>query len=67
MRRKLVWTEEERFYGWGCSECLWGFNPSGPPMGNSLEEMKYHYEQQRDKDFVAHVCAEHPRAKNKKG
>jgi hypothetical protein len=24
--------------------------------------MKKHYEQQRDKEFAAHVCAEHPRA-----
>jgi hypothetical protein len=67
MRRKLVWVEEQRFSGWGCSECAWVFNPSGPPTGDSLNEMKQNYEQQRDKDFAAHFCAEHPRAKNKKG
>jgi len=39
------------------------FNPQGPPSGNSLEEMKKYYEQQRDKEFAAHLCAEHPRTK----
>ena len=63
MRRKLVWIEQERFRGWGCSECAWVFNPSGIPTGKSLDEMKQNYEEQRDRDFAAHVCAEHPRAK----
>jgi hypothetical protein len=67
MRRKLVWIEEQRFRGWGCSECAWVFNPSGPPTGISLEEMKQNYEQQRDKDFADHFCAEHPRAKRANG
>jgi hypothetical protein len=67
MRRELVYIEREHFGGWGCSECAWVFNPSGTPTGKSLEEMKQNYEQQRAKDFVAHVCAEHPRAKNTKG
>jgi hypothetical protein len=66
MRRKLVWVEELRFRGWGCSECAWVFNPSGSPTGQTLDEMKSHYERQRDTDFAAHVCAEHPRAKNTK-
>jgi len=64
MRRKLVWIEEQRFLGWGCSKCAWVFNPSGSPRGKSINEMKQHYERQRDKDFAAHVCAEHPRAKS---
>jgi hypothetical protein len=63
MRRKLIWVGEQRFWGWGCSECDWVFNPSGSPTGKSLDEMKENYEQQRDKDFEVHVCAEHPRAK----
>jgi hypothetical protein len=66
VRRKLVWIEEEQFWGWSCSECAWVFNPSGTPTGRSLDEMKQNYEQQRDKEFAAHVCAEHPRVKNKK-
>jgi hypothetical protein len=66
MRRELVWIEPPGFVGWGCSECAWVFNPSGTLTGNSLDEMKWNYEQQRDKDFAAHVCAEHPGAKNKK-
>jgi hypothetical protein len=67
MRRKLVWIEGQRFRGWGCAECAWVFNPSGPPIGESLDEMTQHYERQRDRDFAAHVCAEHPRAKDTKG
>jgi hypothetical protein len=67
MRRQLIWLKEQRFSGWGCSECAWVFNPSGPPVGKALDEMKQNYERQRDKDFAAHVCAEHPRIKNTKG
>lgn len=67
MRRKLIWIQEPRIWGWGCSECAWVFSPSGTPTGNSLDEMKGNYERQRDNYFAAHVCAEHPRAKNPKG
>jgi hypothetical protein len=35
---------------------------AGSPDGKSLEEMKEEYERLRDKEFAAHVCAEHPRA-----
>jgi hypothetical protein len=66
MHRKLVWIEEQRFQGWGCSECAWVFNPLGAPTGKSLDEMKENYERRRDKDFAAHGCAEHPGTKNKK-
>jgi hypothetical protein len=66
MQRKLVWVEEERFQGWGCSECAWLFNPSGAPSGNSLDEMMENYERRREKDFAAHVCTEHPRTKKTK-
>jgi hypothetical protein len=64
MHRELVWIERQGFLGWGCSECAWVFKPSGTPKGNSLDEMKRDYQQQRDKDFAAHICAEHPGAKN---
>jgi hypothetical protein len=33
------------------------FDPSLPPIGNTLEEMKQNYEQQRDQEFVSHPCA----------
>jgi len=65
--RTLIWIEEPSFRGCGCSECAWVFNPQGPPAGNSLAEMKQHYERRRDKEFAAHLCAEHPRAKTAKG
>jgi len=60
--RMLIWIEEPRLHGFGCSECAWTFNPSGPPVGNSLQEMKANYERLRDKEFTIHVCAEHPKA-----
>jgi hypothetical protein len=66
MRRELVWIEEQRFLGWGCSECAWLFSPSGSPTGESLDEMLGNYELQRNKAFAAHVCAEHPKAKSTK-
>ena len=64
MRRTLVWIDEPRFAGWGCSECAWVFNPSGPPSGDSLEDMTRQYVWQRTHDFAAHVCAEHRRSKD---
>ncbi len=62
--RQIVWIKTARMMAWACSECAWTFNPSGPPNGNSLEEMKENYERQRDKEYASHVCAEHPRAKS---
>jgi hypothetical protein len=41
------------------TECAWAFNPLGPIVGQSIDEMKMHYELQRDQEFASHVCAEH--------
>jgi hypothetical protein len=59
--RSLVWAERPNFQGWACTECAWKFNPLGRLKGESIEEMKKQYEAQRDKEFAAHVCAQHPR------
>jgi|SRR5271157_4852829 len=59
MSRKVVWIEEERFRGFGCSECGWRFRPSGAPTGASFDEMMRNFELQRDKEFTSHVCAPH--------
>ena len=64
--RKLIWIEGSRFRGWGCSECHWRFDPSGPPTGNSVDEMMRNFELQRDKAFASHVCAEHRRGQVRK-
>ena len=64
--RKLVWIEKQNFQGFGCSECNWVFKPSGAPLHESLDEMKQKYEGQRDKEFAAHVCAKHSRARTPK-
>jgi len=67
MSRKLVWIERANFQGYGCSECPWVFKSSGTPSGKSLDEMKKDYEQQRDKDFAAHACAQRSSGKVDKG
>jgi hypothetical protein len=67
MRRQLVRIEEQGFGASGCSECAWVFRPSDLPAGKSLNEIIQKYKLQCDNDFAAHVCAEHPRAKNTKG
>ena len=64
--RQMVWIKTSRIVAWGCSECAWVFNTAGPPVGESIDEMKSHYEQRRDKEFTSHVCAEHPKAKSPK-
>jgi hypothetical protein len=59
-KRELIWIEEDRFHGWGCSECAWLFNASGSPTGKSFDEMVRNFELQRNKEFASHVCAKHP-------
>jgi hypothetical protein len=59
MRRALVWIEQQRFRGFGCSECGWRFKPSGAPTGASFDEMMRNFELRRDKEFTSHVCGEH--------
>ena len=61
--RKLVWVEALRFEGWGCSECAWLFNFSGPLSGKSLDEMKRTFQVQLSEEFISHACAKYPRAK----
>ena len=61
--RKLVRVEGRSFEGWGCSECAWVFNPSGPPVGKSLDEMTRNFQMQLAEEFASHACAKHRRAK----
>jgi hypothetical protein len=61
MIRRLVWIENPKFEGFGCSECPWVFAPSGPLVGISLEVMKKEYDIQRDREFAAHVCKPKPK------
>jgi hypothetical protein len=63
MRRTVVWIEQRRFRGFGCSECGWRFKASDTLTGPSLDELMHNFELQRDKEFTLHVCADHPRAK----
>jgi hypothetical protein len=61
MPRALVWINQPRFLGWGCSQCGWVFNAQGPPRGATINEMLRNYASLRDKEFAAHVCSKHPR------
>jgi hypothetical protein len=61
MSRNLVWIEQLRFRGFGCSDCGWRFKPTGAPTGTSFNEMMRNFELQRDKEFTLHVCAESPK------
>ena len=65
--RRMIWITAAGRESWVCSECNWEFLPSGPPIGASLDEMKVNYEIQGHKEFVAHVCAEHPTTKRPNG
>ena len=62
--RHMVWIATARMETCGCSECTWTFKPSGPPVGNCMEEMIHNFEGQRDKDCALHVCAAHARPGN---
>jgi hypothetical protein len=64
--KTMIWVKSAQFEGWACCECAWIFNPSGPPVGNSLEAMKQDFERQRDREFGSHVCAQNPRDKVEK-
>ena len=57
--RHLAWVETVHMEAWTCAACAWAFLPSGPPLGDSLEEMIQNYERQRDMEFTSHVCAQH--------
>jgi len=58
--RQMIWIKTARIEAWACSACAWMFSPTGPPLGADLDEMKRNFERQRDKEYAAHVCAEHP-------
>jgi hypothetical protein len=64
MSRKLEWIEQQRFRGFGCSECGWRFQTAGTPTGGTFDEMMRNFEAQRDKEFASHVCANYPRTDN---
>ncbi len=61
MSRKLIWIEQKRFEGWGCSECAWVFNPLQDLPAGTLESLMRQFELQRDQEFALHTCAGHPK------
>ena len=63
--RQMVWSKTPQMEAWTCFACAWVFIPSGPPLGDSLDEMMLNYELLRDTEYACHVCARHPRANSK--
>jgi len=61
----MTWVKSANSELWACSQCAWAFKPSGPPLGNSLDEMMQNFERQRDQEFASHVCTEHPRTEGR--
>ena len=57
MSRELIWIEQARFHGFGCSECGWRFKPTDVAPGASLDEMMRNFEVRRDNEFASHDCA----------
>jgi rubredoxin len=55
MARQIIWVEH--IQSWRCSDCAWVFIPSGPPIGNTIDDMKRNFTAKRDKEFKSHVCA----------
>jgi len=53
MAREMKWVEHNQ--SCCCSECAWVIVPSGPPLGNTIEEMMRNFETNRDKEFTSHV------------
>jgi hypothetical protein len=62
MPPRLVWIESQKFAGFGCSECTWVFKPSGSLGGEAFDKMKQRFKAERDKEFAAHACAQHPKS-----
>jgi hypothetical protein len=61
MARDMIWSEG--MVRWGCSDCMWVFMPSGPPVGNTLDEMTENFVAQRYQDFASHVFNKKPAPK----
>jgi hypothetical protein len=66
MSRKLVWIEQQRFRGFGCSECGWRFKPTEEVTGTSFNEMMKNFELRRDQEFTSHGCSDYSSADHSK-
>jgi hypothetical protein len=50
--RKIVWVEGQNLVGCDCSECAWVFSPSGPPIGETVAEVKQNCQMQLPEEFA---------------
>ena len=56
MSRKLVWIEQQRFRGFGCSECDWRFKSPSALTGTSFDEIMRNFELQPARQRVYIAC-----------
>jgi hypothetical protein len=59
MQRELAWIKEKS--RWGCSACSWLFSASGVPVQGTVEDMLGKFEEERQQEFLRHVCSDHPK------
>ena len=55
MTRHMIWSEDEKFTGWCCSQCLWGL--VAPRLESTVAALAFNREAQ--KGFDGHACAPH--------
>jgi hypothetical protein len=67
MPRELVWKDQPRLRGWGCSRCSWVFNPPAPPVGENFDAIMLNFQAARDEAFGWHVCDKPHRKSKAKG
>jgi hypothetical protein len=64
MKRELVWIKEKS--NWGCTECAWVFSAANVRMEGPLEDMLHRFEEERQREFHQHSCADNPKARSAK-
>jgi len=64
MQRDPVWIKEKS--RWGCSECMWVFSAPTVPVEGTLEDMLSKFEEERQQEFLRHVCSDQPKSNREK-
>jgi hypothetical protein len=55
--------KDKRDYSWRCSNCAWRFKAPETISGDTMEEMKDHFELHLAQSFAAHVCSDYPKGR----
>jgi len=64
MQRDLVWIKEKS--RWGCSACMWVFSAPKVLVQGSLDDMLSKFEEERQQEFLRHVCSDQPKSNREK-